>query len=55
MKLRAEFVAHSRFKDGINPMISLGPKFFKAAARTSLDKIWLRCFEERIVEVWYEG
>ena len=45
----------SRFKDGSNPMISLDPKFFKAALRSTLDKIWRRCFEERIVEVCYRG
>ena len=42
MKLRA------RFKDGSNPMIPLDPKFFKAAVRSSLDKIWRQCFEEAI-------
>ena len=31
------------------------PKFFKAAVRSSLDEIWRRCFEERIVEVCYRG
>ena len=45
----------SRFKDGSNPMISFDPKFFKAAVRSTLDKIWRRCFEERIVEVCYRG
>ena len=50
MKLRAEFVAlHG------NPMTSFDPKFFKAAVRSSLDKIWRHCFEERIVEVCYRG
>ena len=36
-------------------MISFDPKFFKAAVRSTLDKIWRRCFEERIVEVCYRG
>ena len=45
----------SRFKDGSNPMISFDPKFFKAAVRSCMDKIWRRCFEERIVEVCYRG
>ena len=36
-------------------MILFDPKFFKAAGRSSLDKIWRRCFEERIVEVCYRG
>ena len=31
------------------------PKFFRAAVRSSLDKIWQRCFEERIVQVCYRG
>ena len=34
-------------------MISFDPKFFKAAVRSSLDKIWQRRFEERFVEVCY--
>ena len=42
------------FKDGSDPMI-FDPKCFKAAVRSSLDKIWRRCFEERIVEVCYRG
>ena len=42
-----------RFKDGSNPMISFHPKFFKAAVRGSLDKIWRRCFELCIIEVSY--
>ena len=29
----------SRFKDGSNPMISFDPKFFRAAVRSTLDKI----------------
>ena len=45
----------SRFKDGSNPMISFDRKFFKAAVRNILDKIWRRCFEERIVELCYRG
>ena len=45
----------SRFKDGSNPMMSFDPKIFKAAVRSSLDKIWRRCFEEPIVEVCYRG
>ena len=45
----------SRFKDGINPMISFDLKFFETAVRNSLEKIWRRCFEERIVEVCYRG
>ena len=36
-----------------NSMISFDPKFFKAAVRSSSDKIWRRCFEERIAEVCY--
>ena len=36
-------------------MIPFDPKFFKEAARSGLDKIWRRCFEERIVEVCYRG
>ena len=43
------------FKDGSNPVISFDPKCFKAAERSSLDKIWRRRFEERIVEVCYRG
>ena len=31
------------------------PKFLRAAVRSRLDKIWRRCFEERIVEVCYRG
>ena len=42
------------FRDGSNPMISFDPKCFKAV-RSSLEKIWQRCFEERIVEVSYRG
>ena len=42
------------FRDGSNPMISFDPKCFKAV-RSSLEKIWRRCFEERIVEVSYRG
>ena len=49
MKLRAEF----DFEDGSNPMISFDAKFFKAAVRSSLNKIWRRCFEERVIEVCY--
>ena len=36
-------------------MMSFDPKIFKEAVRSSLDKIWRRCFEERIVEVCYRG
>ena len=36
----------------VNPMRDdldvVDPKFFKAAGRSSLDKIWRRCFEERV-------
>ena len=45
----------SHFKDSSNPMISFDPKFFKAAVRSSLDKILWRCLEERTVEVCYRG
>ena len=43
------------FKDGSNLLVSFYPKCFKAAVRSSLHKIWRRCFEERIVEVCYRG
>ena len=37
-------------------MISFDPNFFKAAGgRSSLDKIWRGCFEERIGDVCYRG
>ena len=45
----------SRFKDVVRSNDTFDPKFFRAAVRSSLNKIWRRCFGERIVEVCYRG